>query len=335
MSTRRSSTFRVALGLCCGIALLATTLWGAGFWDKKDFKQWTGKEVTRVLFNSPWAKQVTIQTGQAMNAFSGGGGAGRRAGGGGGGVPGGGGGGGAGRGGGGAGRGGGGGGFGGGGGAAPQGPPPIQLLIRFAHAAPVKHAIIKSHMGESTEVTPQMQQYLDNQEPYYVVAVFGIPQALERFAEDPVRFSQSARLRIKNKDDIFAQKAEVENSDQGKVIFMYYFPQDVPIELSDKEVEFFMKLERPAMAGGPAGGRGQGRPGAAGQQGQRGQRAEGQQGQRPNRGQGGQQGQGQGGQGRPGAGQGGANRMAFALLGKEIKKKFRLKDMVYQGGLAL
>ena len=328
MSTQRSSTFRIVCGLGCGIALLATTLWGAGFWDKKDFKQWSAKEVMRVLENSPWAKRVTIQTGQAMNAFSGGGG-GRRAGGGGGGVPGG-GGGGAGRGGGGAGRGGGGGGFGGGGGAPMQGPPPISLLIRFAQAAPVKQAIIKSHMGESTEVTPQMQQYLDNEEPYYVVAVLGVPQALERFAEDPVRFSQSARLRIKNKDDILAQKAEVEQSDQGRVIFVYYFPQDVPIEMADKEVEFYMKLERPAMAGGPGGPRGQ-----QGQRGQRGQRAEGQQGQRPNRGQGGQQGQGQGGQGRPGAGQGGANRMAFALLGKEIKKRFRLKDMVYQGGLAL
>lgn len=323
MSTRRSSTLRVACGLGCGIALLATTLWGAGFWDKKDFKQWDRREVMRLLDNSPWAKRVAITAGQAMNAFSGGGGGGRRAGGGGGGgIPGG-GGGGAGRGGAG-GRGGGGGGFGGGGGATMQGPPSINLLIRFAQAAPVKQAIIKSHMGESTELTPQMQQYLDNKEPYYVVAVIGLPQALERFAEDPVRFSQSARLRIKKKDDILAQKAEVEQSDGGQVIFVYYFPQDNPIELADKEVEFYMKLERPAMAGGPGG-----------QRGQRPNRAEGgQQGQRPNRGQGGQ-GQGQGGQGRPGAGQGGANRMAFALLGKEIKKKFRLKDMVYQGELAL
>lgn len=325
MSTQRSSTFRVAFGLACGIALLATTLWGAGFWDKKDFKQWDRREVMRLLENSPWAKRVTITTGQAMNAFSGGGGGGRRAGGGGGGgIPGG-GGGGAGRGGAG-GRGGGGGGFGGGGGGATMQAPSINLLIRFTQAAPVKQAIIRTHMGESTEVTPQMQQYLDAKEPYYVVAVMGIPQALERFAEDPVRFSQSARLRIKKKDDILAQKAEVEQSDRGQVIFVYYFPQDKPIEMADKEVEFYMKLERPAgMAGGPGG-----------QRGQRGQRAEGQQGQRPNRGQGGQQGQGQGGQRRPGAGQGGgANRMAFALLGKEIRKKFRLKDMVYQGELAL
>lgn len=322
MSTHRPSTFRIACGLGCGIALLATTLWGAGFWDKKDFKQWDAREVTRLLENSPWAKKVAIVAGSPMNAFSGGQGGGRRGGGGGGGgIPGGGGGGaGAGR--GGAGRGGGGGGFGGGGGAQMQAPS-ISLLIRFAQAAPIKQAIIKSHMGESTEVTEQMQQYLDNEEPYYVVAVLGIPQALERFAEDPVRFAQSARLRIKKKDDILAQKAEVEQTTQGEVAFVYYFPKDVPIEMADKEVEFFMKLERPAMAGGQGGARGQ-----------RGQ-AGGQQGQRPNRGQGGQQGQGQGGQRRPGAGQGGANRMAFALLGKEIRKKFRLKDMVYQGDLVL
>ena len=325
MSTRCPSTFRIACGLACGIALLATTLWGAGFWDKKDFKQWDAREVTRLLENSPWAKKVAIVAGSPMNAFSGGQGGGRRGGGGGGGggggIPGGGGGAGAGRGGGGR----GGGGFGGGGGGQMQAPS-ISLLIRFAQAAPIKQAIIKSHMGESTELTEQMQQYLDNKEPYYVVAVLGIPQALERFAEDPVRFAQSARLRIKKKDDILAQKAEVEQSNRGEVIFVYYFPKDVPIEMADKEVEFYMKLERPAMADGQGGARGQ--------RGQRGQ-AGGQQGQRPNRGQGGQQGQGQGGQRRPGAGQGGANRMAFALLGKEIRKKFRLKDMVYQGDLVL
>ena len=122
----------------------------------------------------------------------------------------------------------------------------------------------------------------------------------------------------------------MEASQQGDIIFMYYFPREARRSRSPtKEVEFYMKLERPSGPRGGAGG-----PNARG-----GQRQGGQQGQ--GRAQGGQQGQGraQGGQqgGGPGAGQRGAAGVAraMALMGKEIKRKFRLKDMMYNGELAM
>ena len=328
MSRLNSSRSRLALPLLLGLVVLTTALYGAGFWDKKDFKQWTPKEVEKMYMDSPWSKRVSIPMGAPMAAFSGGGpggggrgggGGGGRGGGGGGGIPGGGGGGG--------GRGGG-----GGGGQMPQQAPMLNLQVRFAEAAPIKHAKVKFNLGESTELTPQMQMYLDSQEPYYVVAVEGLPAILARFEEEPEKLATTARLRRKKKDDIYPAKVEVQANQRATLI--YFFPQTDPIVLGDKEVEFFMKFEREMMAGmrpqgqGAGGGRPQGgQRGQAGQGGQRQQRGGGQAGQG-----GGQAGQG-GGQRAGGGARGGG--MAAAIFGKEIKRKFRLKDMVYKGELAL
>jgi len=221
----------------------------------------------------------------------------------------------------------------------------LNLQIRFDEAAPVKHAKVKFNMGESSELTPAMQQYLDAQEPYYIVVVEGLPAILARFEEEPEKLATTARLRRKKKDDIYPAKVEVAANQRATL--KYFFPQTDPIALEDKEVEFFMKFEREMMEGlrpqgqGAGGRRPQGgQGGQAGQGGQRQQRGAGQGGgqggQRGQAGQGGQRQQGGGGQGgqRAGAGGRGAG-MAMAIFGKEIKRKFRLKDMVYKGELAL
>ena len=336
MPAKSRSQTRLALRLGLGLAVLVSTLWGAGFWDKKEFTQWSVKELERTFVNSPWAKSVTLTGQAAMDAFSGGGGGGRRGGGGGapggGGPPG-------------AGVGGGrrGGGGGGGGGGMPTAPS-LRLIVRFDEALPVKHAKVKHRMGESTEVPADFQLYLDEEQPYYVVNVENLPQMLARFEEQPEMLATTARLRRKNHEDILPAKVDVVTG--RTVSFRYYFTRADPIELADKEVEFYMKLERPAgMAG--AAGRGQRQRGGQGQ----GQRGEGAQGQRGAGGQGQQGGGGQGqrgaggqgqqgggaqgrGQGAQGGGRGGAG-AAMMVLGKEIKRKFRLKDMVYQGELRL
>ncbi|MDE0109676.1 MAG: hypothetical protein OXN96_17855 [Bryobacterales bacterium] len=317
MSRRNFSRSRSMLPILLGLVVLTTALYGAGFWDKKDFKQWTPKEVQKMYMDSPWSKRVSIPMGAPMAAFSeGAAGGGRRGGGGGGGgggAPGGGGGGGR--------RGGGGGGA----GQMPPQAPMLNLQVRFDQAAPIKHAKVKFNMGEGTELTPQMQMFLENQEPYYIVAVEGLPAIMARFEEEPEKLATTARLRRKKKDDIYPAKVEVQA--QQRATLIYYFPQTDPIVLDDKEVEFFLKFERTMMAGmRPQGqGAGGGRP----QGGQRGQAGQG--GQRQQRG-GGQGGQG-GGQRAGGGNRGGG--MAAAIFGKEIKRKFRLKDMVYNGELAL
>ena len=313
MTTKDPSMSKTAVKLLLAVALLTGTLWGAGFWDKKDFVQWSAKEVERVFMNSPWSKSVSISLGPPPGAFTGGGGGGRRRGGGGGGFGGGGGGAGAGGPGGGGGFGGGAGGpRGGGGGGAPQAAPQLTLMIRFNSALPVKHALVKHNLGESTKLTPAMKQFIEHEEDYYVVAVENLPSALARFEEEPERLIGTARLRRKNKEDLMPATVEVKVN--RRVEFNYFFVKTDPIELADKEVEFHMRLDRPEGARrGPSGAGGGGQRGAGGQ-GQRG---------------------GRGGGQRPGVGGRGGAGMPMALFGKEIKRRFRLKDMVYKGELAL
>ena len=271
------TTGRILLSVCIACA----TGLGADFWEKTEFTHWSGKEVGKMLSDSPWAKRVTIPIGTPRSGGGAGGGGGGRGGGGGG------------RGGGGApGGGGGGGGRGGGGGGNADIPitPTMNLTVRFRSALPIKHSLVKSGMGESTELTPDMQKFVDTAETHYIVAVDGLPQQLSRMGENPAALVGTAVLRRKGKNDIAAEKVEVTASDLTR--FYYFFPRTEVIGPADKEVEFFMKLERPAGEGQGGGG-----PGAGG-----------------------------GGRG------GGA---AFAVFGKEIKRKFKLKDMVYNGTLEL
>ncbi len=318
------TTCRVLLAACAACA----AVWGAGFWEKTKFTHWSGKEVQKMLTNSPWAKRVTVPLGTPMAGGLAGGGGGRggggRGGGGGGGIPGGGGGGGGGR------RGG------GGGNTSIPIAPTVNLTVRFRSALPVKQSLVKGNMGESTELTPEMNQFLDREETHYVVAVDRLPQQLSRMSQNPDALIGTAVLRRKGKADLAAEKVEVQAG--GQVTrFYYFFPRTEEITLADKEVEFFMKLQRPGGTGQRGGGRagregGQGAGGRAGGAGGgpgAGGRAGGAGG---GPGAGGRAGGGAGG---PGAGGGRGGGAAFALFGKEIKRKFKLKDMVYNGTLAL
>src|SRR5260370_42295665 len=61
----------VIAGLACAVALFASD-----FWKTKDYTQWTSEEVNKVLTDSPWAKQMTVnagQTGMGQRRGSGGG----------------------------------------------------------------------------------------------------------------------------------------------------------------------------------------------------------------------------------------------------------------------
>ena len=299
------TTCRVLSAACVACAVV----WGAGFWEKTEFTHWSGKEVNKMLTNSPWAKRVTIPLGAPMATTGGGGGRRGGGGGGGGGIPGGGGGGGGGR-------------RGGGGNAnMPAAPPPMHLTVRFRSALPIKQSLVKGNMSESTELTPEMNQFLDREETHYVVTVDRLPQQLSRMGQNPDALIGTAVLRRKGKADLAAEKVEVQTGGQ-MTRFYYFFPRTEEISLADKEVEFFMKLQRPGGAGQRGGGRA-GREGGAGGGGA------------SAGGRGGGAGSGAGG-GRPGAAGGGrGGGAAFALFGKEIRRKFKLKDMVYNGTLAL
>ncbi len=256
---------RIVISALVGLLLASTALWGADFWEEKEYSQWTDKELQKMMMNSPWAKQVLVSRGGGGGSLGlpGQAGGGARGGGRGGG---GGGGGGGGRGGGGGGRGGG-----GGGGGGQAGPPPMQLWVRWNSAVPLKQGIVRNQTGMEGEANPDQVEFLGREEPNYIVSVSGLPAQMARLAQNTERLKGAAMLERKKMDPIMPEAVEVQESQSGLTIY-FMFPRSAGIDVADKEVEFVLKL---------AGG---------------------------------------------GGGRGG---------GLDVKKKFKLKDMLYKGELSL
>ena len=225
------------LGLI-GIAILSA----AGFWETKDYTQWSAKEVRKILTNSPWAKKVSLSFGgmggpggQGSRGGSGGGAGGGRGGGGGGGFPGGGGGGGdnvrmSGTGEGGYGRAGGG-----------QRPPQLELTIQWSSALPVKRALMRGRFGNEAHTAAEAKQFLQRRETHYLVLVSGFSGRMASMSQNTDRLRETTSLKRKNKDPIRPEIVKMHKREESVTLFVS-FPRTDPIALEDKNVEFEMKL---------------------------------------------------------------------------------------------
>ncbi len=249
---------RIAVSVIVIAAVTAGVLYGANFWEKKDFKAWTEKEVQKILFNSPWAKSLSVPVGPPMAAMPRGG---RRGGGmgGGGGIPGGGGG---------IEGGGGGGGMPGGGRRGGMGPDmpmerTVKVLFRWISALPVRQAIARSRFGDELD-GEEAGKILNLQDNRYILAVSGLPRGMafgggkrkgkgkDKEAgppQDPEaqrqaaieQLKQRASLRVKGKEPVHPNHVQL-NVQQAAADVYFFFPkgQDggLDISLDDKEVEF-------------------------------------------------------------------------------------------------
>jgi hypothetical protein len=251
--------------LCAGLALFVAIGYGADFWEKKKFAEWTTKDADKMLKDSPWAQRVEVPIGGGGGpAMGGGGGGGRR--GGGGGMPGGGGGGMPGGGGGdieggGGGGGRGGGGFGGGG----DGPrPTMSLMVRWQTALPVRQAVAKIRFGDEAATAPQARQMLERQENAYIIGLIGLPPMMLRGGRTEgkggeakqggregggagigERMKQAVQLKRKDREPLrpVNVQGEMDQTTQRANVYLV-FPKDGAneITLEDKEIEFEMKL---------------------------------------------------------------------------------------------
>ena len=225
------------LGLI-GIAILSA----AGFWETKDYTEWSAKEVRKILNNSPWAKKASLnfggmggRGGQGSRGGSGGGAGGGRGGGGGGGFPGG----------------GGGGadsvrmsgpdtsGYGRAGGG--QSPPQLELTIQWSSALPVKQALMRGRFGNEAHTAAEAKQFLQRRETHYLVLVSGFSGRMARMSQNTDRLRETTSLKRKNKDPIRPEVVERYNQEESVTLYVA-FPRTDPIVLEDKNVEFEMKL---------------------------------------------------------------------------------------------
>ena len=251
-----------------GGACVSSTLRAAEVWTKEP-STWDEKDMAKLLSESPWAH--TVQVGMGGGGMGGGGMGGPGMGGGGGSTggggddptggslsgPGGGPSGGGGMGGGGR-RGGGGGGMGGGGGT-----PTMTFTVRWMSALPLKHAIVRTRMGEEADTSPQAKEFLAREETHYAVALIGPPRGMgggggrgggdgrgggvagegaadERRQRMTAQLQEHTALLRKGKAPIRVES--VQTPQPGQSSYLFLFPRTDAISLDDKEVEFATKL---------------------------------------------------------------------------------------------
>jgi len=262
------------MNLICRRSLIASAaavvplpLRAADPWAKPP-AEWTEKDVQRILTDSPWSKSVSITLGGGMPMGGGGGRGGRGSRGGGGlsgGMP--------------DASVGAGGDSGMGGGRAGMGEgmgasmaPSIQFQIRWQSAKPIKLATVRARMGAEADTSPQAREFVEREEPDYVIAVIGPPMggppeggrpgaapgAPPRDGIAPPKGEGSVQERRGNPEQWMAGLKEntwLAWKDHEKVhpssivlppggqrgVLIFHFPKDHPIELEDKEVEFCMR----------------------------------------------------------------------------------------------
>ena len=258
------------------LAAGAMALFAADAWKTKDSKEWTSEEVTKVLTDSPWAKDQTVapegagQQQQRGGRRGGMGGGGIGFPGGGGGYPGGGGGypgGGGGYPGGGGGYPGGGGGYPGGGGGYPNGggggypngggrASSMNLTIRWQSAEPIQEALVRQRSLTADE----SKALADASQKDYIITVVGFRTPSRRGRNGDIdspdsndqdrdrdtkisndalrtRFLDAARLVPKGKSPIYAEDVQFEGPNGASEI-RFLFHRSKEISADDKEVVF-------------------------------------------------------------------------------------------------
>ena len=122
----------------------------ADFWEEKEFTAWSDKDVEKMLSDSPWAKKVNIVMGglteQRSTGFTGGGGFG--------------------------------GGLIGGGGDGNGEFARIRRMsvnVVWMNALPVRRAMVRQAIGQNGAVPPEAEDFLTADDPYYTVAIVGLP----------------------------------------------------------------------------------------------------------------------------------------------------------------
>jgi hypothetical protein len=201
------------------------TLSAADFWTSKEYGEWSDKEVSRMLNDSPWSQHTTLAVvdmslagrvgGLSGGVLGTGGGRGRTSSGG---------------------------GVGGdgagnlGGGSFMPSPQQATVAIRWTSARPMKQALVRA--GEAPP------ERLDDSERFYRIAVVGLPLVMAQMGGTISELLEATALRRKNKPPIGAVDARYDY-DRSLVTFEFDFPRDEPLAVGDDEIEFVTAFGQP------------------------------------------------------------------------------------------
>jgi hypothetical protein len=199
--------------------LFAFCLLAADFWQKP-YTEWSDKDITKLMTNSPWAKSTGVEV-----SFGGGPGLG--------GGPGMGGGGGGGRGGGPQGQ------REGGGGGAPS----IEVTALWQSALPVREAEVRRKYGAEADKSEEAKKALSEQLETYQIVLSGQAFAFPMGPPDSLKTALSEASFLSSARTGAMKPTQVDvNRGPRQVDVLLVFPRSMPFTLEDKEVEFSTTL---------------------------------------------------------------------------------------------
>lgn len=200
------------------VIVFAFSLTAADFWQKP-YTQWSDKDVTKMMTNSPWAKAASVEM-----SFPGGGGFGAPPGG-----------------------------FGGGRGgpagdqSAPP-PPSIEITARIESALPMRQALVKRKFGAEADKSADAKKILDQQPETYEIVLSGAMGMFLRGAPDQLVKELTDVTSLSSEKTGPIKPSHVEISSPGRTMeVLFLFPRSMPFSLDDKEVEFTTKLGKSGL----------------------------------------------------------------------------------------
>src|SRR5579863_7118089 len=203
--------------LLFGFGLLAADFW------QKPYTEWSDKDATKMMNNSPWAKSLSI----AMGGL--GGGAPPV-------MP------------------GGGGGFGGngpqGGGGSEFGPgaqgssaPTFDVVARWQSALPIRQAFVRLKYGAEADKSAEAKKFLDEEVKSYEIVLSGAMQSFLKGAPDELARALSEVTFLSSSRTGASKPSQIEVSRNPKSMHvLFIFSKAMPFTADDKEVEFTTKV---------------------------------------------------------------------------------------------
>ena len=210
---------RIMLAGTVGMWLLASAdMTSVDFWQDKEFRNWSGPQVEKMLTNSPWAKKVIIVTGrireEALGGFEAGGAGlgGRDA-----------------------------------GARSPddagfQGLRRVTVTVAWIGALPIRQAMLRRQIGLAAPIPAEQERRLMEDDPFYVLAVVGLPLRSARNFGTIDEARSRTTLKPNKKEPLAPADIRVFPDGGQALRIEFRFPRTAAIVPDDKEVVFTTKL---------------------------------------------------------------------------------------------
>lgn len=206
------------------LVVFALVMMAADFW-KKPFTEWSDKDLTKMMTDSPWAKSASVSMGgppPPAGGFGDGGGFGH------GGLP--------------------GGPQGGGGseigpGAQGMSGPSFNIVARWQTALPIRQAFVRLKFGAEADKSAEAKKVLTEEErPYEIVLSGPLGAFLPGKPEESAKaLSEVTVLSSHRTGEIKPIQIEVGKPGRSMDV-LFVFPRSMPFTTDDREVEFATKL---------------------------------------------------------------------------------------------